>query len=215
MTDQSVAAYYAALGASCEKQYAEPGRQAELEVLQGRVADMVRGHHILELACGTGYWTERLARSAESVLATDIDAGMLAVAGARTWPAGKVRFALSDAFDLRVEGTFSACFIGLFWSHVRREDQPDFLSALKHRLGRDALLLLVDEVYQEDDSMPVARTDMEGNTYQMRTLPDGSRTELIRNFPSDSALRKKLGTALKDLRIVRLPHYWMLSGRFK
>jgi hypothetical protein len=38
---------------------------------------------------------------------------------------------------------------------------------------------------------------------------------VMKNFPTDSALRKRLAGHLKDIRIERLEYYWLLSARFK
>ena len=55
------------------------------------------------------------------------------------------------------------------------------------------MLVLLDDCYVEGSSETVARTDLEGNTFQIRTAPDGERYEIPKNYPSDSGLRKKLG----------------------
>jgi SAM-dependent methyltransferase len=216
MTDHTdLAAYYAKRAGNYEQIYEKPERQADLAVLHQRVPDALRGQRVLEIACGTGYWTERIAGAAATVLATDINPELIKIAEAKGLPKDKVEFALADASDLRLNGGFSACFAGFWWSHVKRRDQAGFLARLREQLGKDALLVLLDNVYVEGSSTPIARTDPEGNTYQIRTLPDGERYEIVKNFPTDSALRKRLGAAVKDIRILRLEHYWMLTGRLK
>ncbi|MEN3290841.1 MAG: hypothetical protein V7642_94 [Burkholderiales bacterium] len=210
-----LAAYYAKRADVYEEVYRKPERQADLAVLHEHVAEALRGHHVLELACGTGYWTRSFADSAASVLATDINSEVIELAKAKGLPADKVRFMLADAFDPQVGGTFSAVFAGFWWSHVKRQDQAGFLARLRDKAGKDALLVMVDNVYVEGSSTPIARTDADGNTYQIRTLPNGERYEVVKNFPTDSALRKKLGASVKDIRILRLEHYWMLTGRLK
>lgn len=210
------AAYYARRAGTYEQEvYGRPERQADLALLRERVREALRNHRVLEVACGTGYWTAQLAQSAASVLATDINPEMLEAAQAKGLPVDKARFALADALDLQVEGMFSACFAGFWWSHVKRQDQAGFLEQLRAKLGKDTLLVLLDNVYVEGSNTPVARTDLDGNTYQIRTLSDGERYEVLKNFPTDSALRKKMGAAVKDIRIVRLEHYWMLTCRLK
>ena len=74
---------------------------------------------------------------------------------------------------------------------------------------------MMDNTYVEGSSTPVARTDAHGNTYQMRRLANGDRYEILKNFPSDSALRKTAAASLRDIRILRLEHFWLLSGKFK
>ena len=214
-------AYYAQRAASYEEIYAKPERQADLAILHQRLRTMLASQRVLEIACGTGYWTADLAASAEHVLATDINPEVIEVARAKPLPPGKVEFALADAFASGPApapddaDACTACFAGFWWSHVGRERQVEFLTGLRQRLAPNAQLVMIDNVYVEGSSTPIARTDAFGNTYQIRRLPDGERYEVLKNFPTDSTLRKRLADHLKDIRIERLEHYWMLSGRFK
>jgi SAM-dependent methyltransferase len=214
-----LADFYARLGPARVDDYRKPERQADLAVLHQRVPEVLGGHRVLELACGTGYWTRRIAGAAASVLATDIDPRIIDVARTGDWAGKEVAFAVADAFDpapaIGKGASFSACFAGLWWSHIKRQDQAAYLERLRGLLGKDALLVLLDSVHVEGSSLPIARTDLEGNTFQIHTLSDGRRPEIIKNFPTDSALRKKLAASVKDIRIARLEHFWMLTGRLK
>ena len=89
ITEQS-AQYYAKTATAHDSIYALPERQDDLEEMIERVADVLDGHIVLELACGTGYWTEVIAQSAASVVATDINPEMLTLGQARGLPADKV-----------------------------------------------------------------------------------------------------------------------------
>lgn len=208
-------AYYAQRAGKYEEIYAKPERQADLAILHERVNEVLEGHDVLEVACGTGYWTAQFAPSAASIWASDINPEMIDVAKAKNLPADKVQFALADAFDLQTEGRFSACFAGFWWSHVKRQEQTALLEKLRATMGKDGLLVMIDNTYVEGSNTPIARTDLDGNTYQIRRLDNGERYEVLKNFPTDSALRKKLGTVLRDIRVLRLEYYWMLSGKFK
>ncbi|MFC3109000.1 class I SAM-dependent methyltransferase [Undibacterium arcticum] len=213
-----LAHYYAQRAQSYESVYDKPERQADLAQLRQQVAETMRGHDVLELACGTGYWTAQFAASANSVLATDISPELLDIAKAKHLPADKVQFALADVFHLPSDFSqrgFSACFAGFWWSHLKRQDQAGFLADLRAKLGAGSLLVMIDNCYVEGSSSPIARTDLEGNTYQLRSLQDGRRIEVVKNFPSDSTLRKKLGPAVRDIRILRMEYFWMLSCRLK
>jgi SAM-dependent methyltransferase len=215
ITEQS-ASYYAKSASSHDLVYDKPERQDDLAAMRAHVADALRGHVVLELACGTGYWTSVIAASADSVVATDINPEMLALASQRALPADKVQFRVADAYDLPDDlGSFTAVFIGFWWSHVKREQQEKFLAQLRGKVGKDVLLVLLDDVYVEGSSETVARTDLEGNTYQILTAPDGERYEIPKTYPSDSALRKKLASSVREIRIVRLDYFWMLSCRLK
>lgn len=215
ITEQS-AQYYAKSASNHDRIYDRPERQDDLAAMRGHVAEALRGHTVLELACGTGYWTRIVAGTADKVVATDINPEMIAMARLRALPADKVELRVADAYDLPADiGDFTAVFIGFWWSHVKREEQERFLAHLKARLGKDIFVVLLDDCYVEGSSETVARTDMEGNTYQIRTAPDGERYEIPKTYPSDSALRKKLASSVREIKIVRLEYYWMLSCRLK
>lgn len=216
ITDQ-LPEYYAACADTYEQVYAKTERQDDLEDLHQRLAEVLRGHKVLEIACGSGYWSETVAQSAASLLATDINPAMLDLAKARGLDDSKVTFRLADAFDLPADigSGFTACFAGFWWSHVKREHQERFLTQLRHKLGKDVLLVLIDNTYVDGSSTVIARTDLEGNTFQIRTAPDGQRYEVLKNFPSDSTLRKKLASSVREIRITRMEYYYLLTCRLK
>lgn len=215
ITEQS-AQFYAKSASNHDRVYDKPERQDDLEAMRGHVAEVLRGHTVLELACGTGYWTRILAEAADKVVATDINPEMIAMAELRKLPADKVTLRVADAWDLPDDlGDFTAVFIGFWWSHVKREEQERFLGGLKKRVGKDIFIVLLDDAYVEGSSETVCRTDMEGNTYQIRVAPDGLRYEIPKTYPSDSALRKKLASSVREIKIVRLEYLWLLTCRLK
>jgi SAM-dependent methyltransferase len=215
ITEQS-AQFYAKIASNHDRIYDRAERQEDLAAMRGHVAEVLRGHTVLELACGTGYWTRIIAETADKVVATDVNPEMIAMAQLRKLPADKVSLRVADARDLPDDiGDFTADFIGFWWSHVKREEYERFLAQLKARIGKDVLVVLLDDAYVEGSSETVARTDLEGNTYQIRSAPDGERYEIPKTYPSDSALRKKLAASVREIKIVRLEHYWLLSCRLK
>ena len=64
--------YYAQRADNYESIYKKPERQADLMAMEERLCSVLEGHRVLEVACGTGYWTQRFAPVATSVFATDI-----------------------------------------------------------------------------------------------------------------------------------------------
>jgi ubiquinone/menaquinone biosynthesis C-methylase UbiE len=209
-----MAAYYARRDNFDEEDVENPDAMDALDEIMDRLRELMTGQRVLELACGDGYWTDELAEYAESVLATDINANLIEHARTRDLPQDVVQFAVADALDPEVQGDFTACFAGFWWSHVRRQDQVDVIARLARIVGKDGLLVLVDNSFVEGETA-IARTDSEGNTYQIHTIPGGERYEIVKNYYSDSALRKKLGPLLRDMRVYRYDHYWMLTARLK
>lgn len=202
--------YYAQRAPEFEEIYARPERQADLALLRDVVEGFARGRRVLEVACGTGYWTECLARSAESVTATDVGEIVLARARAKGLPESRVVFRRADAFSLEdVGGEYEAVFAGFWWSHVPRARLPRFLEGVRRCLAIGAPLLCIDNRYVEGSSTPLSRTDADGNSYQRRVLAGGQQFDVIKNFPSPDEVRATLQAAgLSAVDARELDYYW-------
>lgn len=216
MISNQLAQYYAVNADNYDQVYALEETFDDLDDLQEMIAELLDGHKVLELACGTAYWTELIADVAESVHATDILPEMIALAETRGLDEDIVSFEVMDAMNLpQAEGEYTAVFAAGWWSHVKREEQDKYLKQIRAKLGKDVLLVLLDVCYVDNFTTPIARTDAEGNTYQILPGDDGERYEVLRNYPKDSALRKRFASHGRELRIERLEHYFLLSCRLK
>jgi ubiquinone/menaquinone biosynthesis C-methylase UbiE len=216
MSNQQVAKYYALLGEAVEDTYLEPDMDEDIDDMSIHLGNVLAGHTVLELGCGTGFWTEVAAESAQSVLAVDINANLVDMARERGMPEGKVSFRVADALDLPEDiGTFSAVLVSFLWSHLTKSEQEKLLATLKKRLGKDVLLVILDDSFVEGFSETIARTDAEGTTYQILTTPEGERFEVPKSYQSDSALRKRLGNVGKEIKIERIEFFWILTCRLK
>jgi SAM-dependent methyltransferase len=206
--DEDLRRYYALRAAEYEAIYARPERQADLATLRAEAAAFARGRRVLEIACGTGYWTAALAGTAAAVLATDVGPEVLEVARSKGLPPS-VAFAIADAWDPGPPDACDAAFAGFFWSHVAREDLGRFLAVLFRRLPAAAPVMFADNRYVPGSSTPVARTDVRGNTFQRRTLGDGSVHEVRKNFPEPDEVRATLGAAgARAVEVAGARYFW-------
>jgi ubiquinone/menaquinone biosynthesis C-methylase UbiE len=214
MSNKQVVEFYAKSAAVIEEAYQDPERQQELDEVGERIQELLSGHTVLELACGAGYWTSVLAPVCDAVLATDINEELIELARGRDVEGEAVRWSVVDALDMPGDlGEFTAVFVGFLWSHLLRDEQDKLLAQLRQRVGKDVLLVMVDDEQGEEEAF--ARTDAQGNTYQILTAPGGQRYEVPKNFPSDSALRKRLSPAVREIKIERYEHYWLATCRLK
>ena len=215
MEPSDLLAYYTRRAPEYERVYAKPGRRADLARLTASVRAAVAGRDVLEVACGTGYWTERYASTACEVLATDVSAAVLARAERKTYPPGVVRFAHADAYEplaseaVAAGAPFSAAVVAFWWSHVPRVRLAAFLHALHACLRPGAVVWACDNRYVEGSSTPIAFTDAGGDTYQRRRLDDGSEYTVRKNFPTVAELRAAVPTA-SNVEVAELTHYWTL-----
>jgi demethylmenaquinone methyltransferase/2-methoxy-6-polyprenyl-1,4-benzoquinol methylase len=215
-SDARLVDYYRRRAGEYEAIYAKPERQADLAFLEKEIPRRLRGARVLEVACGTGYWTERVARSAAKIVATDAAEEPMRIARSKSYPDDVVRFELADAYALEPRlGRFDAGLAVFWWSHVPRPRAAEFLDSLHRCLEPGARVLFMDNVYAEGSSTPVSEVDAQGNTYQMRQLADGSRVRVLKNFPSEDELRERLAPYAESFAFEALEYYWLVEYRVK
>lgn len=209
-----LAEYYAKRAAEYERFYDKPERQAEYAALRARVAEMLAGRRVLELACGTGYWTKVMSATAREVTALDFNQEVLDVAASKNLPMDKVSFGIGDAFAPPDLGRrHDALFAGFWWSHVLRQDLDSFLRGAINAVAPGALIAFLDNRYVEGSNTPVSRRDAQGNCYQSRKLDDGSSHEVLKNFPDDAELLRRASAHGTDAKIEDFRYFWLLSWR--
>ena len=158
--EDRMAAYYAQRAASYERIYLKPERQADLHAIAAWLTLQFSQCRVLEVACGTGWWTPHGALHAARWLATDLNPETLAVARAKAMPAC-VEFRVLDAYSLtELNGeTFDAAFAGFWWSHVPLARLQPWLSTLHAQLEPGARVVMLDNRYVPGSSTPISRRD--------------------------------------------------------
>ncbi|MBI3370611.1 MAG: class I SAM-dependent methyltransferase [Betaproteobacteria bacterium] len=205
--------YYARRAAEYERIYAKPERQADLAVLRARIGAFFAGRRVLELACGTGWWTAVIAPLAARVTALDVNEEVLAIARAKAFAPGRVEFAIGDAYaPPELRATHDALFAGFWWSHVPKARLEAFLARAAQAIAPGSRVAFLDNRYVEGSSTPLSRTDAGGDTWQRRGLDDGSEHEVLKNFPSrEELLQRAAVCGGVDARVEMLPYYWLLT----
>ncbi len=202
--------YYRRRANEYEAIFAKPERQGDLAKLRALIPAELAGRRVLEVACGTGYWTTLVAQVVPALVATDMAAETLQIAASKPLPPGRVKFEIADAYALPASlGEFEAAFAGFWWSHVPRARIGEFVGSLRARLASGARVMLLDNRYVEGSSTPLAGFDAEGNTFQMRKLADGSSVRVMKNFPSEEELRESLAPHASGIAYRALDYYWL------
>lgn len=212
MTDHDLVRYYAQRAGEYEKIYAKPERQHDLAIAARWLQSELAQRNVLEIGCGTGYWTKSLSATAKAILATDRNPEVLAIARAKQYPNSNITFALADMRALPVANNFcEAIFGGFIWSHLPLQHLDDTLAGWHHLLANSGKMVFIDNVYVEGSSSPLTGRDEFGNTYQTRTLQDGSQHRIIKNFPQREFIYENLSSYAKNLKLTWLKYFWLLA----
>ena len=165
-TDTALQTYYAARAAEYDRIYQKPERQADLRAIEAWLPPHFAGNNVLEVACGTGYWTQFIAPVARQVVAVDAAPETMEIAKTRG-AMGAVQFVTGDAYALQAApavaaeaGQFEAAFAGFWYSHVPKARQQAFLRGLCAVLKPGSQVVLLDNRFVAGSSSPLSDTDV-------------------------------------------------------
>jgi len=103
--------------------------QREVAVIDDALASFGATGSVLELAGGTGWWTERLARTADRLTVVDSSPEVLALNQERVGRSD-VNYVVADLFDWQADSHYDAVFFSFWLSHVPRTRFGEFWSFL-------------------------------------------------------------------------------------
>jgi SAM-dependent methyltransferase len=140
---------------------------------------------VLELAGGTGIWTEWLARHAASVTVLDGAPEMIAINQQRLRDAGlldRVTYQQVDLFTWQPERQYDALFVGYFLSHVPAERLESFLAAIAAALRPGGTFGFIDGRREERSSSPDQPPPPEEEHVMTRRLNDGRTFQIVKRY---------------------------------
>jgi demethylmenaquinone methyltransferase/2-methoxy-6-polyprenyl-1,4-benzoquinol methylase len=162
--------------------YAAPQFLTLTAPIKARYRLAFEGRDVLEIACGPGFWTEMVACTARTVMATDRDAGLISMVRTRLSTSTNVSCSIADAYQLRrVVGTFTGAFANFWWSHIPKSRLKSFLVGLHSKLVPGSPVMFLDTLAYR---RPHQRRCEGGDVLEERVLQNGHRFVIIKNFPS-------------------------------
>lgn len=181
----------------------------DVEAARGRIARLVAEMRptgtVLEIACGTGLWTEQLAGAAERVTAIDAAPEAVAIAGDRV-RSDNVRFEVADIFSWKTAARFDVIFFSAWLSHVPMSRFESFWQLLRGLLAEGGRVLFIDEhaeVRDKETYLPGQDEIVE------RRLRDGGRYRIVKNFVDPERLEGRLRGIGWECRIRRDGSDWV------
>jgi 2-polyprenyl-3-methyl-5-hydroxy-6-metoxy-1,4-benzoquinol methylase len=152
------------------------------------VAEMRPTGHVLEIACGTGLWTQALAGLADTVTAIDAAPEMVEIARGRVRSAN-VSFEVADVLSWDTDARFDVIFFSAWLSHVPTSRFERFWQLLRGLLAEDGRVLFIDE--HVDERQKEAYVPGRDEIVERR-LRDGSTYRVIKNFVDPDRLERRL-----------------------
>lgn len=180
--------------------------------------DAVDWHgEVLELAGGTGIWTEWLAARARTLTILDGSLEMIAINSARLEAGGmrgKATYRQVDLFDWQPDREYDGIFIGYFLSHVPANLMETFLESVALALRPGGVLGLIDGRRDQrstslDQPPPGPETDV-----STRRLNDGRTFQIVKRFAEPEALARSFERHEVDIDVrTTSVHFLYATGR--
>jgi ubiquinone/menaquinone biosynthesis C-methylase UbiE len=214
MQDKETQDYYRERAESYEEIYyrEQPDRRKEIDDEVLRLKQLVAGKAVLELACGTGYWTKVMSETARSIVASDLSEEMLAVAKAKPLVC-PVDFVAADMFKHPwPQNAFDAVVVGFWFSHQPKQEYRQFFDLITRPLAKSGGIWLIDNnPPAEGTHHEFVRHDEHGNSYKRRYLKDGRGFTILKNYFSQRELRELFEPRFVIDRLTYGTYYWMLE----
>lgn len=193
-------AYYRARAAEYDEWWTRNGRYdrgpaqrerwlAEIAVVERALADRAPLGDVLELACGTGIWTEHLAPIADRVRAIDASPEVIALNRARL--AGtRVDYEVANIFDDPAVAPADFVFFAFWLSHVPSSRFERFWGFIERALRPNGRVFLVDNL-REPTSTAVDHA-LRNTGVVRRRLNDGREFDIVKEFYEPRQLELRL-----------------------
>ena len=189
----------------------DPERQAELDRIANRLHELFQGRNVLEAACGTGYWTERVYDHVSSITAIDKAENVIEFAGKKNLPASKVHFQIADVFEMKdVAEHFNGGFANFWFSHIPKKKIGAFLELFHSRLQAGSPVYFADNVYIEGQGGTLENGPDGDDTYKRRTLNNGETYTILKNYYDRDTLHGMFSKVSENVTVEYGKYYWQV-----
>jgi SAM-dependent methyltransferase len=172
----------------------------EVRVVERALDEFEPKGSVLDLACGTGLWTQRLARYDTEITAVDSSPEVLTIAADRLGDA-QVGFVEADIFTFEPSTRYDVVFFSFWLSHVPPERFDDFWALVHRALAPEGRVFFVDSLAEETSTaMDHKLTDRDGARMR-RKLEDGREFWVYKVFYQPHELMDHLGARGWDIEV--------------
>ena len=183
--------------------------RSEIDELAGALDAACPAGRILELACGTGLWTERLAPHATALTCVDASPEVIALNRQRL-RGSSICYVCADLFHWRPTARYDFVFFGFWLSHVPAGSFIPFWSLVARCLRPGGRVFFADNRRPPGGSR-VDAEPLDGSARSRRRLADGREFEIVKIYRRPDELEAHL-TALGWRATVRGTPTFFLHG---
>lgn len=181
---------------------------AEVESALGAWLDGRRPREAVELACGTGLFTRRVAPRVGRLLALDASPEVQAINRARV-ESPNVEYALADLFAWQPATQYDLVFMSFWLSHVPDDRFDEFWRRVRAALKDGGAAYVIDSGWDMTSTAKNHARPDRATGIAERKLNDGSEYRIVKIFHEPDDLARRLRALGFASRIVHTPRYFI------
>ncbi len=164
--------------------------------------------NVLELACGTGLWTQQLVRYADAVTAIDAAAETLTINRARLQHE-RVTYVQADLFEWQPTRRYDVIFFSFWLSHVPPARFAPFWQMVDSALADNGRVFFIDSLHVESSTATNQHLSAAASHVQERLLNDGRRYQIVKIYYNPPTLTADLDALGWDVAVRTTPTYFL------
>ncbi len=168
----------------------------------------------LELACGTGIWTEQLLKIARHITALDASPEVIAI-NRQKLAAANIDYQQVDLFQWQPERGYDLVLFGFWLSHVPPEKLDSFLASVSQAVKPGGKLFIVDSQPAGTSSASNHQPYEAESIRHVRKLNDGREFTIYKIFYEPASLREKLASFGFDADVRVTDNYFVYTTATK
>jgi 2-polyprenyl-3-methyl-5-hydroxy-6-metoxy-1,4-benzoquinol methylase len=184
------------------------GETAAVETAFDRWLARLRPRRVLELACGTGLFTRRIAPHVERLTAVDASSEVIDLNRARV-AADNVDYVQADLFDWVPPARYDAVFFSFWLSHVPETRFDAFWRGVAAALTRGGAIYLIDSAFDPTSAAKNHALPSPDAGVVTRKLNDGREFRIVKIFWEPQRLSVKLGELGWKPLLAQTPRYFI------
>lgn len=189
-----------------------PPRRLEIDREAQRLTDIVRDRNVLDLACGTGYWTEIMSQSAAHITASDLSTGMIDQARKKQFQS-EVDFVRADLYHPPFQDkSFDVLTLGFWLSHHPKPNYQRLFKPLMSLVKPEGVIWMIDNNPPAEGShQDSIGSDEAGNNYKTRLLENGDKFVILKNYFSEDDLVSIFSPSFEIAQMIFGEYYWSVQ----
>ncbi|WP_334815437.1 class I SAM-dependent methyltransferase [Nostoc sp.] len=165
---------------------------------------------ILELACGTGIWTQELLNIGKKITAIDASEEVITINRSKL-NLLSVEYYIKDLFSWQPDTEYDLVFFAFWLSHVPPKLLDSFLTKVYQSVRVGGQVFIIDSFFEPTSTANNHILEDDGNIYKTRKLNNDQEFQIFKIFYQPDELKDKLKKAGFEAEVKVTDNYFIYA----